>query len=242
MDAATNPVARPQFIRDLLDADIYALNQKSDGLNIQGGVMQEGTTLNLLSFQKDGTTWLPIFTSLQRVEQFIQSNASYVQLKARDFFEITRGTSVFLNPGFSYGKELLPQEIQQMLDGSIFQPMQSYTARHDSQVLIGQPAVHPHALTSTLSAYFARNPRVHKAYLVQYHDPQSDEKPHLLIAIDGQGDWPSLLGDAGMIASEMIAQGEVIDFIRLDRSGFSRAITKQTQPFYRKPLFGNIFG
>jgi hypothetical protein len=242
VNAATNPSARPQFLRDLLDADIFVLNQKGDELRIQDNVLQQGAKLNILSFEKDGQTWLPIFTSLQRVEQYIRTDSNYVQLKARDFFEITRGAFVFLNPGFDYGKEFFPQEIAQMLDGSIFKPVQTYTAQKDTQILLGQPALYPHELVKTLSAYFAKNPRVNKAYLAQYHNPAADEKPHLLIAIDGKGDWQQLLADAGMIAADLIGKEEIIDFMRLDSTSISKYMVNQTKAFYTKSLFGKLFG
>jgi hypothetical protein len=243
MNAATSASARPQFLRDLLESDIYALNQKGDELQIQDHVLQKGAQLNLLSFERDGRTWLPIFTSLQRVEQYIPADSSYIQLKAKDFFEITRGAFVFLNPGFEYGKEFYPQEIEQMLDGSIFKPAQTYTTQMQTQVLIGQPAVYPHELVKTLSAYFEKNPNISKAYLAQYIDPSMDDKPHLLIGIDGKGDWQILIGDAGMIASELIGKGEVIDFIRIDHNSFAQSIVKQAKPFYAKKSFlGKLFG
>ena len=143
MNAATNPAARPQFCRDILESNIYIINQADDKLNIQNNVLQAGTQLNIQSFERNGQAWLPIFTSLQRLQEYISSEANYLQLRGRNFFEITRGAYVMLNPGFPYGKEFFPEEIQQMLDGSIFQPVKTYTAQKDTQVLIGQPAVYP---------------------------------------------------------------------------------------------------
>jgi hypothetical protein len=243
MNAATNASARPQFLRDLLQSDIFVLNQKGEDFRVEGSILQKGAKLNVLSFERDGKTWLPIFTSLQRLEQFIRVDSNYVQLKAKDFFEITRGAFVVLNPGFEYGKEFLPREIEQLLDGSIFKPMQTYTAQKPTQVLIGQPAVYPHTLVNTLSAYFEKNPQVNKVYLAQYFNPQMDDKPHLLICIDGKGDWQQLLGDAGMVASEMIGSGEVIDFMRIDNSGLAKSVVKQIKPFFaRKSFLGNLFG
>ena len=242
MSAATAPAARPQFLRDLLEAEIFVLNQKEDELQIQNGVLQKGARLNILSFERDGKTWLPIFTSLERVEQYIRGDSSYVQLRAKDFFEITRGAFVFLNPGFPYGKEFFPEEIEQMLDGSIFKPLQSYTAQKEMQVLIGQPAVYPHELVKVLSDYFENNHMVSKAYLAQYFKPAVDENAHLLVGIDGRGDWQKLVGDAGMIAAEIIGKGEVIDFVRLDGSSFSKSITGQSEPFYKRSFFGKLFG
>ena len=113
--------------------------------------------LKIQHIEKDDISWLPIFSSLQRLQQFISSESNYLQLKARDFFEITRGAHIVLNPSFDYGKEFIPQEITEMLDGSIFKPTQTYVAQKETKVLIGQPANYPHKLAKALSEYFSGN-------------------------------------------------------------------------------------
>lgn len=241
INAATNPAARPQFYRDILESDIYLINHSDDQTNIKNNVLQAGTQLNIQSFERDGQVWLPIFTSLQRLEEYIRSNANYLQMRGRDFFEITRGAYVMLNPTFSYGKEFFPDEISQMLDGSIFQPTKTYTAQKDTQVLIGQPAVYPTELIKALASYFAKNPLVNKAYLALMSNP-TEEKPHLLVAIDGNGDWQKIVGDAGVIASQAIEKGEVIDFMRLNNNSLSKTVMRQSKPFYEKSFLKKLFG
>jgi hypothetical protein len=241
MNAATNPSSRPQFYRDLLEADIFVIQYGKSNLNIQNEVLQEGTQLKIQHIERDGIAWLPIFSSLQRLQQSLRSEANYLQFKARDFFEITRGAHVILNPGFDYGKEFVPQEIAGMLDGSIFKPTQTYVTPKDTKVLIGQPAKYPHELVKVLSEYFARNKSVNRAYLVLFHNPESGEKPHLLIGIDASGDWEKVFGDAGMIGSEVMGKEEPIDFIRLDQPGFSQRIINSTKPFYQKSLLKKLF-
>lgn len=241
MNAATNPASRPQFLRDILASEIYVINHPDDQVNIQNNVLQAGTKLNIQSIERNGQTWLPIFTALQRLQEYIHSDANYLQMRGRDFFQITRGAYVILNPGFSYGKEFFPQEIEQMLDESVFQPVKTYTAQKDTQVLIGQPAVYPKELVKALSAYFAKNPLVNKAYLALMSNPAED-KPHLLIAIDGKGDWQKIVGDAGMIASETIGKGEVIDFMRLNNNSLSQTVMRQSKPFYEKSFLKKLFG
>lgn len=236
MKAATDPAARPQFLRDLLDADIFVVNNGSD-LNVRDNVAQPGSKLMIQPIEINGRTSLPIFTSLQRLQEFIRAETRYLQCKGRDFFEITRGAHVFLNPGLAYGKEFFPQEIAQMLDGSIFKPNQTYTAQKDTQVLIGQPAVYPTELVKALSDYFATRKQVKRAYLVQFFNPETDEKPHLLIGVDAGEDYKKVVGDAGLISSEVLGKGEIIDFMRLDNSGLSQHMVEKTKPFYEKKSF-----
>jgi hypothetical protein len=241
MNAATNPSARPQFLHDILESNIYIINHPDDNVHIQNNVLQAGTQLNIQSFERNGQAWLPIFTSLPRLQEYIRSDVNYLRMRGRDFFQITRGAHVMLNPGFAYGKEFFPEEIQQMLDGSIFQPTKTYTAQKDTQVLIGQPAVYPTQLVKALSAYFAKNSFVNKAYLALMSNPAED-KPHLLIAIEGHGDWQKIMGDAGLIASEAIGKGEAVDFMRINNSSLSQTVMRQSRPFYEKSLLKKLFG
>lgn len=242
MSAATNPSSRPQFYRDLLDADIFIIQHGKSNMNIQNNILQEGTLLKIQHIERDGISWLPIFSSLQRLQQFIHSESSYLQLKAKDFFEITRGAHIVLNPGFDYGKEFVPQEIAGILDGTIFKPIQKYVAQKDTKVFIGQPAVYPTKLVKALSDYFATNKFVNRAYLVQFHNPESGEPPHLLIGIDASGDWEKVFSDAGLIGTEVMGKDEIIDFIRLDNSGFSQHIINSAKPIYQKSFLRKIFG
>ncbi len=242
MTAATNPASRPQFYRDLLEADILVIQYGESNLDIQNDVLQQGAELKIQHIERDGLAWLPIFSSLPRLRQFIRSESTYLQFKARDFFEITRGAYVVLNPGSDYGKEFIPQEIAGMLDGSIFKPDQTYVVQKETEVLIGQPANYPHKLVKALSEYFGRNKSVNRAYLVLFHNPETSEEPHLLIGIDVSDNPEKVFGDAGMISSEVMGKDEIIDFIRLDKSGFSQHIVNSTKPFYQKSLLKNLFG
>jgi hypothetical protein len=234
VNAATHPSARPQFFRDLLDADIYIVNRGENNPNSPDHGYRPGSKLRIQQLKKGDQLWLPIFSSLPRLQQFTNSDTNYIYMRARDFFEMTRGANIILNPNLAFGKEFLPQEIDHLLDGSIFSPGQTYTAPKDTQILIGQPASYPNELVKALSDYFASDPIVNRAYLAQIHYPDTEEKPHLLIGIDVQGDWERVFGDAGMIASNILDKGESIDFIRLDDSGISQYLVNKTRPFYQK--------
>jgi hypothetical protein len=234
MKAAANPAARPQFYRDLLEAEIFIIQSGADPLNVVDGVLQKGSHLNIYTIERDGKPWLPIFSSLPRLQRSISSESTYVRLKAKNFFELTRGAYVVLNPGFDYGKEFVPQEINQLLDGSIFNPTQTIVATKDTQVLIGQPAFYPQKLVSALSEYFSTSRPVKRVYLTQLFNPESGEQPHLLIAVDLSDDREKVFGDAGMIASNVVGKDEYVDFMQLDNSEFSKHIISSTTPFYKK--------
>jgi SseB protein N-terminal domain len=110
--ATTDPAARPQFYRDLVASDLFVV-QEPDTPSGQ---------LNIRPLEVNGNDCLPVFSSLPRLQAFIDQEVSYIAMNARDFMQITRGARLLLNAGSDYGKELLPEEIASILDGSIWQP------------------------------------------------------------------------------------------------------------------------
>ncbi|MFN9717937.1 MAG: enhanced serine sensitivity protein SseB C-terminal domain-containing protein [Planctomycetota bacterium] len=244
MRAATDPSQRPQFYRDLLAADIYLINVGGESLDIQDGVLSEGSNVQMQSWRRDGEDWLPIFSSLPRLQECLQTESTYLQLNAKSFFEITRGAHVILNPNLDYGKEFTATEIEGMLDGSIFRTGQGYTAKQDTKVLIGQPAEYPTALVKALSRLFVKHRDIKAGYLAHFFNPERDERPHTLIGIDATGDWDSIVGDAGMVAKETLPENEIVDFVRVsaDDTGVSQYMLHGTKPFYKKSFLRNVFG
>lgn len=236
--AATDASYRPQFYRDLLDADVFAI---TDGqpLDIRDGMLTSGSRVSLQSWERDGIAWIPIFSSLERLQQAIQTNSRFLRMNARALFDLTRGAHVVLNPGQSYGKELMPGEIARMLDGSIFMG-QRITIQQETRVMIGQPSAYPQAMVDALAALFSRTSQVRAAYLAQYIDPQHDSQPHLLVGIDFEGERNPLVGDAGSIAAQT-ATGRIVDIIRIDGNDLSRYLVA-TPPFYKRSLLRGIFG
>lgn len=242
MRAALNPSYRPQFYRDLLEADIFIINYAESDSEEQNNTMSESFELKVPKIERNGQAWLPVFSSLQRLQEFISSETAYVVLKGRDFFELARDVHIVLNPDSDYGKEFIPQEIERMLDGSIFQPDQRYIDQEETAFLIGRPAVYPTSLVKALCEYFAKNKFVNRAYLVQFYNPKSGEPPHLLIAIDASRDWERIVGDAGVISSEVMGKDDIVDFMRLDDSDFSQHIINSTRPIYQKSFLKKLFG
>ena len=235
MKAATDPSHRPQFYRDLLASEIYLINAGGESVDIQDGMLLQDTNIQIQPWQRDDEDWLPIFSSLTRLQQCLQAEATYLQFNAHNFFEITRGANVALNPSLDYGKEFTPAEIEGMLDGSIFHAGQGYTVQEDAQVLIGQPSEYPTELVRTLCRLFAKHPNIRAAYLANFFNPERDEQPHTLIGIDADGDWDSMIGDAGMVVKETMPKNEIVDFVRVsaDDTGVSGYLVNETEPFFK---------
>lgn len=234
--AARDPAHRPQFYRDLLGSDIYAITDEPASTDSQESDAHEDRQITLQHWMGGDTSWLPIFSSLKRLQEAVQTQAGYIQINAKDFFKITSGENVVLNPNLDYGKEFTPEEIADLLDGSLFDLAVPYTIDANTEVLISQPAIFPEALSGALSRLFAANPHIQAAYLAQIHTPQ-DERPHLVIGIDvdAEGDWNKILGESTIVALSYIAEDDYADFIPIKDSDLGRLVIQHTHPFYTKP-------
>ncbi len=244
MKAATDPAHRPQFMRNLLAAKIFIIQAGPCNLEIKNGVAQVGGTIGISPITHAEKDWLPIFTSLLRLEQVVQQEGNYLQLKARDFFEMTRGAHVLMNPGHAYGKEFLPDEIARMIDGTIFEPNNSFIVKEETPVLLGQPAEYPQQLVAALGRLFVKHRGVKAAYLAQMHIPSSGEPPHLVVGIEAQGNFQRISGEVGLVANQLIPAGDILDVVQVKayEKGIAEYLRNQTKPFYRQSFWRRMLG
>lgn len=234
--AANDPTERPGFYRELLRASVFVVNTANQPLDAHNGVAKEETTIAITPVRLADKEWLPFFTSLPRLQAVIQHEAMYLQLGARDFFEMTRGSDLVLNPTLEFGKEFLAQEVEGLLDGSLFTPTEEHHVPADTQVLLGQPSVYPGDLVKALSRLLANHSSVRAAFLAQVHDPSSGLPPHLLIGIDSESDPQRVIGECSLVSKDFLNGDEIIDFMRVEcgDTGLGQYLQNETKPFYRR--------
>jgi len=230
--AAKEPAARPEFYRLLLSSDLFIIGEvEGRSLSNTTNTIQPGEQIQIARGEMNGKSFHPVFSSLKRLEENNRGGGEWLSLNGRLLFEMTKGATFVLNPGLAYGKELLAEEIAWMLAPAAARQVE---IEKPTQVLIGQPAVYPHALVDALKAHFATRPEVSAAYLVQIGYP--DQKPHPLIGVETTGGWKALSDSIGRIIAAA-APGQIVDATpidRTDKSGLSSSLT-QTQPFYTRP-------
>lgn len=214
MAATSDPAARPQFYRDLAASELFVIDDGSD---------LEQHQLRVRNVDWNGESYLPVFSSLPRLQAMIQEEVGYIALKAMDLMNITRGARLLLNPGSDYGKALLPEEIESILDGSIWQ--------QETPVLLAQPANFPTELVEVLRSVFARHPGARKAYLAHFSNPA----PHTLIAIDASEDWERIVTNVRIAAEGVEVPDPPIDFVRLAGSGLE-SYFQSIEPFYERKV------
>src|SRR5215813_13631485 len=104
--ASHDPAAAPDFYRLLLDSELLVLGtvdgqeQATDEFDVA-----PGGRVNLVTGIKDGARFLPVFSSLTRMQAYVQEESKYLRVNGRALLDLTRGAPVVLNPGSEYGKE-----------------------------------------------------------------------------------------------------------------------------------------
>ncbi|MFD2597651.1 enhanced serine sensitivity protein SseB C-terminal domain-containing protein [Sphingobacterium corticis] len=232
--ASNDPKYRPEFYDRLLTDDLVTIVADE---HLQKGeyTLEKVTTVRFVSYS-DGK--IPVFTSTDRIfdKGVIKEQVNFMAMKGRNLFETAVGATFLLNPYSDYGKELLPNEIQQMLDGTINKRKGEHiTIEKETQVQIGQPAVYPTKLIDGLKYFFATRPNVKAAYLGWIFDPASGQPPHYIFGLYADGDWKSLSQESEAIASDYLKPDEFVDFFKIDGGeGLSGYFTNDTEPFYKR--------
>ena len=157
-------------------------------------------------------------------------------MKGQDLFNLAKGATFILNPYSDFGKELLPGEIESLMNGTILTSNhKQLIVQQDMQVQVGQPAVYPTEIVEALNSIFANRPGVRAAYLGWIFNPGSGESAHLIFALDLDGDDQSVINEAGNTAYHLSKPTDMIDFIQIsDKGGVSDYFTQQTAPFYMR--------
>ena len=242
VNAASEPAARPQFYRELLDSQVLIVPTREcmAALNIVDGVIQKGAGLALASIESEGKQYVPFFSSERR----LPIGTRFLQMPCRSFFELTQGASLLLNPGAAYGKELLPNEVSGLLDGSLFRPLDERIVQRDTPVLIGRPKEYPVELERSLQRLYSEMPQVSRAYLAFYHDSAKEAEGGLLLAIeaDESCDFRRISAESGIVIQSVPKAQKYADVIRYRRGeqGIGEYFAKQS-PFYRRNAFGGFW-
>jgi hypothetical protein len=231
--AATEKAYQPAFYKLLLSENLVVITPESSGRSGEF-TLKENTTFQVASLP-DGT--IPAFTSTQRIfdKGVIKKEVSFLEMKGADLLNVTKGATVFLNPYSDYGKELLPAEIESLINGNILKEThKKITVEKETKIQIGQPSKYPTEIVESLKKLYARSPSVRKAYMAWIYNPSSGEPPHYIFALDLHANAESVFHESGFVARQFLGPDEIVDFIEIDESGLSDYFVNQTKPFYER--------
>jgi hypothetical protein len=231
--AAVAPENRSTFYKRILTDKLVVLTQES---GFQGErVLEKDTQVQIVTYP-DGK--IPAFTSKERIfdKGIVKEEVAFLEIKGEDLLTLLKDTTIVLNPYSDYGKELLPNEIKSILNGSILTDShKKITIEKETTIQIGQPANYPTEITTALSNLFANYPNVKSAFVGWIYNPNSGEPPHYIFGIDGEGDLQEITNEAGFTAKQFLKPDEIVDFTRIDKNGgVSDYFLKSTTPFYKR--------
>ena len=234
-DSFKDPGHRPEFYRLLLDADLYVIGQTGRGAPGEYVAGPGGEKVSIAGWKRDGKTLVPVFTSLERLNESVSHPTTYIQLNGRALLELLDAhATVLLNPGCSVGKEMPPEELKALLDGTLFDLPTTQRLAPGTPVKIGAPKEKPEALIGALRTLFAKHPDVHAAFLASIQVPGSKEPPHFVIGLLGDGDVRPVIAEANLVAKNLLAPGEPLDFIDIGADEASLSLVNHAPPFYTR--------
>jgi hypothetical protein len=245
--AASEPAHRPEFYRLLLESTIFIIGSSGQLTEGDEGLitLKANTQIQVVNWiRPDGSSVIPFFSSLRALQQAITSDEKYLALPARTFFEITRGAELILNPRSEFGKEFTPTEVEALLTEGVNQVATPMVAEKATEVLLGQPANYPKAMVASLTTLLAKHSNVKAAYLAQIYNRSHDEKPHLIVGIEADGDFENLIREAGTVAADTAPAGEPVDLMRITRgeSGIGQYFLEKVKPFYERESSEDVSG
>ncbi len=226
--------SRNEFYRKLLWNELIVLTNGHSESEEGRKTLEKDTEVQLVTLENGQ---IPVFTSTNRIfdKGVIKEQVPFMTMKGQDLFGFTKGATFILNPYSDYGKELIPKEIESLLNGSIFEKTNQMVITENTEVQIGQPLKYPTELVKALSNLFVKVPLVKSAYLATIKMDKSEKPPHLIIAMDAEGNMSSVFGKAGALAEQMIGKDEIIDFVKIeDNNEISNYFINQTEPFYKR--------
>ncbi len=225
--AVEDSAAAPDFYRLLLESNLLVPgtvrgHEQSDA----PFTLSPDSKLDLIPGIKDGQRFLPAFTSVTRLQAYLQREMRYLTLNTRTLLEVTRGAPVILNPASDYGREFTPAQIAQLLD-----PKPHLQPQGEPMRAIGEVDFPP-GLVEALTALFAARPQVAAAWMIQVTFADRAKEPHPLVSIETAGDWLALV-QAINAAAEARVPGMVFDIQRVVRA----SPTSLTQALLSVPPF-----
>jgi len=233
--AINDPGCRPDFYKMLLEAKVFII-QHTEHPGEGKSIAEAGESIAIQHWTRDDETpVIPFFSSLEALQRAVTEEVTYMELPARELFEITKGADLVLNP-FGYGKEFFAYEIESLLLDGVNRAEEQRTMEKSAGVLLGQPAEYPQKMVNALVSLFSRRDNVKAAYLVMMFDPSHDDKSHLVVGIDADNAIESIIHEAGTVAADTSPDGQSVDLYRIDLNddGLSQHFIHKVTPFYTR--------
>ncbi len=115
LDAAENPDKRDAFFKELLGAELFIL---SEGSPEEEGEWEseEGDELAIVQHElEDGSLFIPVFTSLDELQDTVPDEAMYSVLPGQALIELLKGSMIIINPANDASVQLDEDAVEYLL-------------------------------------------------------------------------------------------------------------------------------
>ena len=226
----------PVFYNELMDSKIYVLG-KPEVAKEGEFILEEEQAVIIQHWERgdDQSPVVPFFTSLEMLQNAIEVDEPYLELSTIDLFQLTIGAPLVLNPNSNLGMEFEPEDIALLLDTDLMEN-KKHTLDQKTEVLLGYAENISDVFVSVLSAFFKKNAEVEAAYLGTIKVPIDDDKEHLMVGIQGNGDLDKIIDIAikkiSLLEDDMMY--ETVDFYVIDQDDpdISAFMVENIAPFY----------
>lgn len=225
--AVKEPAAAPDFYRLLLESPLLVLGTAAG----QEGATEEfslapGSQLSLVTGLKDGHQYLPVFSSVTRMQEFVKQESKYLSIRGQDLLDLTRGAPVILNPASEYGKELTAEQVLQLIGPP---------RRSDPLPNIASDLGYPTPLVQALIRVFKTHPDVEAGWMIQliFNDQAQGPMPLVGVETNNAAGFRALV-EAIQQETERSGLDMQFDIQRIDRANPSSLTQSllQAPPFY----------
>jgi len=237
VQASTDIGARPAFYHAFLDSILLvpcnARNTPADDSS-QNVVNLEDVQSVIQMRDSEGNLVIPVFSSFPRLQETHIGRVVCLQITGKILLDLL-GTekTIVLNPVSEHSKEFPPQELVALQDGSMFKQPEHQTYPPDAEVQPGLPPGYLEALVDALKSLFARYPGITRAYLASLQSPGAGVALHPVVGMDLTDNWFDIVRDAGLVAREILGEGQYVDFLPLRQGdAVSDYMLSTITPFY----------
>jgi len=234
--AAADHSKAPAFYEELMESKIFILG-KPEEEDTGKFTLEEEQAVIIQHWERedDKSPVVPFFTSLQMLQQAIDTDEPYLELPTSSLFQLTMGVPLVLNPNSEFGMEFEPDDIAVLMDTDLMVNSE-HLLEEQTEVLLGMPENVSDSFTSVLAEYFSKHALVEAAYLGTIQIPAEDDREHLMVGLQGKGDFEKIIDTAiqkiSLLEDEMMY--ETVDFYVIDQDDpdISQYMLDNITPFY----------
>jgi hypothetical protein len=119
--ASHDPRNRPELGLTLLASMVFVIGHVEGEIPVDKEVTFSGGKNVVIRSRRgpDGKMFVPFFSSLEKLQGFIEGQVVYFTIPGRTLLEATRGSTLLLNPGSKISGQFSPKDIEDLLAHSL---------------------------------------------------------------------------------------------------------------------------